>query len=311
MQEKSTPHILEIKEFENPIQQEVNKLKQTISAFSVFAFIEKFDERFKKKKKILSKGEILFEPGQNPYLYIIISGTLSIIRGTENGGKKEIWRAYAGSFIGEGILFWQDIKTVAASVLTEQATILKLSKEDIAKIEELDPAQAIDFYKNILLRQTNERLLDAGKELADIYELTNILSEKSKDGEDGFYDIMKSIEQTLWVDSILFIETHPFLKDFSSLRYDTKKGSTPISERFQEIPPENMKEYTLSDKTTVIPLELKTGNTIQWYFLMRKKGKTFKDDRVRIAKNIAPVLWAIVSANKQTRDQKYLERKNT
>jgi CRP-like cAMP-binding protein len=85
--------------------------------------------------------------------------------------------------MGEGILFGNNTKTVAANALSDTAEVIALTEADIRKLEFSDPKEAINFYKHILLKQTNERLLDTGKELADIYELTNKLTELAKDGE--------------------------------------------------------------------------------------------------------------------------------
>ena len=76
-------------------------LKQSLNIHPILAFLEGFDNFFKKKKRSLVNNEVLFTPGENPYFYIVSSGALSILRITPTGEKKEVGRAYTGSFIGE------------------------------------------------------------------------------------------------------------------------------------------------------------------------------------------------------------------
>ncbi len=46
-------------------------LREQMANAPVLAFLDRFDSFLDKKKKILSKNEILFSPGENPYLYIV------------------------------------------------------------------------------------------------------------------------------------------------------------------------------------------------------------------------------------------------
>lgn len=85
----------------NTLQASLSALKQSLAIHPILAFLDGFDSFFKKKKRFLTNNEVLFTPGENPYFYIVSSGTLSILRLTPTGEKKEVGRAYTGSFIGE------------------------------------------------------------------------------------------------------------------------------------------------------------------------------------------------------------------
>lgn len=92
----------EQKELENSVQglkASLDSIKAALPQAPVFAFIEKFDTFVQKKKRILAKEEALFEPGENPYLYIVTSGALAVFRITPSGEQKEVGKAYAGSFL--------------------------------------------------------------------------------------------------------------------------------------------------------------------------------------------------------------------
>ena len=83
------------------LKHSLGTLKQSLTIHPILAFLETFDNFFKKKKRLLVNNEVLFSPGENPYFYIISSGALTIIRVTPTGEKKEVGRAYMGSFLGE------------------------------------------------------------------------------------------------------------------------------------------------------------------------------------------------------------------
>lgn len=83
------PEIRKEQELPN-LQKGLESLKAGLAVTPVFAFLEKFDEFTKKKKKNLASGEILFEPGESPYFYVVSSGALKIFRINPTGEKKEI-----------------------------------------------------------------------------------------------------------------------------------------------------------------------------------------------------------------------------
>lgn len=91
-------------ESSSPIERRTSPLEQIrkeLPNAPVFAFLERFDATLKKKTKVLGQKEVLFEPGENPYFYVVASGALGIFRINPSGESKEIGRVYAGAFIGE------------------------------------------------------------------------------------------------------------------------------------------------------------------------------------------------------------------
>jgi len=178
------------------LKQSLGALKQSLAIHPILAFLEGFDSFFKKKKRALVNNEVLFTPGENPYFYIVSSGALSILRMTPTGEKKEVGRAYTGSFIGEGVLFDRNQKDVEAVAVGEGASVVTLTKEDIVYLESRSPEKILTLYKYII-EVGNGRLLDSGKELASLYEMNNKIDELSKLGEQGFKDIIDHISKTL------------------------------------------------------------------------------------------------------------------
>lgn len=190
-----TPETQKTPETKN-LKHSLGALKQSLTIHPILAFLEGFDSFFKKKKRALVNNEVLFTLGENPYFYIVSSGALSILRMTPTGEKKEVGRAYTGGFIGEGVLFDRNQKDVEAVAIGEGASVVTLTKEDIAYLESQSPEKILTLYKYII-EVGNGRLLDSGKELASLYEMNNKIDELSKLGEQGFKDIIDHISQTL------------------------------------------------------------------------------------------------------------------
>ena len=144
--------------------------------------MDRFDNFVQKKKKILTKGEVLFEPGENPYLYVVASGALGIFRINPSEEIKELGKVYTGSFIGEGILSDRHMKEVRSQSITERTIVVELTKEDIEYLESQDPAILAKLYKHIN-NITSLRLSETGKELALMYESTQKFQEFQQLGQ--------------------------------------------------------------------------------------------------------------------------------
>ena len=153
------------------LQKELLSFRQDLSVAPVLAFLEKFDAFLKKKKRILTKDELLFEPGENPYLYIVASGALSVFRLNPTGETKEVGRAYTGQFLGEGIISGRNKKDTSARSITEATVVVELTSADLEYLESVDPGLLAKLYKHIN-NITSLRLSETGRELAILYELT-------------------------------------------------------------------------------------------------------------------------------------------
>jgi CRP-like cAMP-binding protein len=193
----------------------------TLPQAPVFAFLEKFDAHIQKKKRILTKGETLFDPGENPYFYIVASGGLGIFRINASGEKKEIGRTYAGAFVGEGILSDRYIKEVQAVSLTESTSVFALEKEDIEYYETIDTATMMHLYKHIN-NVTSLRLQDSGKELAIMYESAQKIQEFREHGKQGLMDSIVFLRNIFGFESCILIENHPYVPGLCIYRYNTK-----------------------------------------------------------------------------------------
>jgi CRP-like cAMP-binding protein len=205
----------------------------------VMAFLEKFDTFFEKKKRSLLKDEVLFSPGENPYLYIVASGALGVFRINPSGDAKEVGRVYTGAFIGEGVLSGRIQKDVQVASIVERTDVVALTKEDIDYLESLDAAVLARLYKHIN-NITSLRLAESGKELAIIYESTQKFQEFRELGQRGLLAAINSLKDSLSLDSMLLIEEHPYISGLLVYKYNTRFPSVwPINQKVEghsEIP---------------------------------------------------------------------------
>lgn len=280
----------------------------------IMAYLEKFDTYFKKKKRILETWDVLFWAWKDLNFYIIASGWVDIIWFTSDWLKKEVWKAYAGSFIWEWIIFWRNQKDVEA-VANSKAEIFALTLEDLRKFEQESPAEAIELYKHVI-EITNKRLLDSWRELANIYEATWKLVEMSEKWERGFPEIMIFIQNLLWVDYIIYIENHPLIDGLFIYKHNTKMPNfSSLSQRAWKEIHKNM-HWMISDNMWILWVHpqdsayifpLKYNSKLKWYFIAWKRKWTITDNEMRISMNLWPLIWSIVDNNQKIADQKAKE----
>ncbi len=296
------------------VKSAITELKTWVNVVKVnpiMAYLEKFDNLFKKKKRILESWETLFKPWKDHNLYIIATWWVDIFRYTIDWQKKEIWKAYAWSFIWEWIIFWRFQKDVEAES-NSTSEIFALTVEDLAKLEKESPAEAIELYKYII-EITNKRLLDSWKELADIYEATKRLVEMAKEWEKSFLDMMWYLKNLLWVDYIVFIENHPALDGFFFYKYSTefsnlwnlnKKAWPEINKDLSWLQEWNNRYFWTKPWDSVYVMPLKNNDKLKWYFLAWKKKWVITDNEMRISANICPLVASIIEENQQRADKK-------
>lgn len=296
----------------------ISDLKKSINIQKInpiIAYLEKFDTYFKKKKRILETWEVLFSPWKDNNFYIITSGEIDIFRYTIDGTKKEIWKARSGSFIWEWIIFDRQQKDVEA-IANRTTQVFALSREDLQRLESLSPKEAMDLYKYII-EITNKRLLDTGKELADIYELTNKVLELAKNWEKWFFNVMQYIKQVIWSDYIIFVEQHPSIDWFFFYKYSTELKNTRLINKkaWNEITDNLWWSYNwdcphifwtgISDSIYVLPL--RNNDKLKWYFVCGKKKWVITDNEMRVSSHLWPLLGSVIENNQNTAENKALQ----
>ena len=262
----------------------------------VFAFLERFDKFLQKKQKILKREEVLFEPGENPYFYIVTSGALSIFRINPSLERKEVGKVYTGAFIGEGVISNRNQKDVLAESITDRTIVTILTKEDLEFLESQDPATLAKLYKHIN-NITSLRLSDTSKELALMYETTGKFQEFQELGERGLLASIKYIRDMLGLESVLMIEEHPFVPGLFMYKYNTKFPSVwPMNQKVEPgvvlKPGYSDSEFLSFSREQILFVEpLPVGEeTLGYLVIARKKDEFLTDGDLRILEHTAPMV---------------------
>ncbi|EKE27868.1 MAG: hypothetical protein ACD_3C00142G0024 [uncultured bacterium (gcode 4)] len=280
----------------------------------IIKYLKDFDVYFKKNKILLEAWKLLFSPWIDKNFYIITSWTIDIFRYTFDWQKKEIWKARAGSFIWEWVIFWRFQKDVEA-IASSSVEVFALTKEDLALLEKESPEKAMELYKYII-EVTNKRLLDSWKELANIYEATNKIIELAKNWEKSFLDIMQYLKSLLMVDYVTFVENHPAIDGFFFYKYSTelqsiwnlnKKAGDEINKSLSWPYEWKIPFFWSGKNDSVYIVPLKNGKSLKWFLIAWKKKWMVTDNEMRISSNIWPLLGSIVENNQKESEKKAKE----
>jgi len=277
----------------------------------IIAYLDKFDEYFKKKKMRLEVWQILFSPGIDDKFYIIASWVLSVISHTSTWEKKEIWKAKKWSFIWEGIIFGRNQKDVEV-ICAEEAEVIALNIDDLVKFETDLPKEAIEMYKYII-EVSNKRLLESDKELANIYEATNKIIELSKTWEKGFLNIMDYSKKLFGARYIIYVENHQVLSWLLFYKYDTRfKNVGVINKKVEwELTPssswiiDSKNIFGAKKEDNILAIPLKMWPTLKWFFLVGKEKWVITDNEVRIWNNLSPLIAWVIDNNQKESERKY------
>lgn len=291
----------------------LESLKADLPGAPVFAFLEKFDVFSKKRTRALVEGEVLFEPGEDPNFYIIASGALKIFRFNPTGEKVEIGRAYAGTFLGEGVLSGRNTKEFEA-VAYAPTSVVVLQKADFDYLESQSPETLMRLYRHMNDR-TSQRLTESGKELALLYETTEKIESFRERGERGFLDAVNLLKESLNLDYVLVLEQHPAVPGMFVYKYNTKFPSVyPINQRAEkEI--SCMESGPIADPSGILGampnssaygLVVHNSSDARGFLVLGKKtpGYVFRDHELRIAAHFEPLLASMIENNQRAADQR-------
>ncbi len=292
----------------------VDALKADLVSAPVFAFLEKFDSFVKKRTRSLASGETLFEPGEDPNFYVVVSGALKISRVNPSGEKKEIGKAYAGSFLGEGILSGRNLKEVEA-VAYVPTSVTCLTKDDFDRLELQSPETLMRLYRHLNDR-TSLRLAETGKELALLYEATEKIESYRERGERGFVDAVDLLRDSLGLDYVVVVEQHPAVPDMFVYKYNTKFPSVyPVNQRVgREITPdmpfgpvaEPSGLLGVFEGDSAYALAVRSGQELRGVFILGKRvaDYVFRDHEIRIAEHLAPLFASMIEGNHRIADER-------
>jgi CRP-like cAMP-binding protein len=137
----------------------VNPLFQDLEDAELEKVLEVMQE-----KKYDARSEIFDENLPGRELYIILSGKVRIVKITREGERQTLSVLKPGSFFGELSLL-DGRKHSASAEAVENSTLLVLSQQSLASIEQNHPQVALKVIKNMalkissILRDMNEKFM--------------------------------------------------------------------------------------------------------------------------------------------------------
>lgn len=291
----------------------LDSIKAALPQAPVFAFLERFDTFMEKKKRFLKKGEILFEPGENPYFYIVASWWLGIFRINATGEKKEIGRVYTGAFAGEGVFSGRNTKEVQAESLTENTIIIALEREDMEYYENVDAITIMQLYKHIN-NVTSLRLQESGKELALMYESAQKIQEFRETGKQWLIDTIQFLRKSFGFESCILIEEHRFIPGLYIYKYNSK---TPFLGLMQSKIDDgiSLAEWELkgdilsmrADQPKYCAPLLLGGESVGYILSAKNPGEKFGDSEKRVLSHITPMVASMLRDMQSAADEKAKE----
>jgi CRP-like cAMP-binding protein len=122
-------------------------------------------------KRVLSKGELLFNKGdEGDSLFIINAGQAKVFTYDENGNEVILNQVGAGEIFGEMALL--DFEPRSAGILTlTETSIMELKRKDFLEILEGYPALALSIIRNLIARLRHntsyiEKITDMSRRVA-------------------------------------------------------------------------------------------------------------------------------------------------
>ena len=116
------------------------------------------------EKKDIRAGEFLFQEGDDgTSLYVLASGTASVVVNAGSDGQRTIRRFEQGTILGEMALFTGDKRSASVHV-EKDATFYCLHKAEFHRAQEEEPV-ATGRFQSYIVRKLSERLDRANKEI--------------------------------------------------------------------------------------------------------------------------------------------------
>lgn len=130
------------------------------------------------EKKVYSPGQDIFtENDKGDRMYLIDSGSVEVF--IERRGKKiELARLSEGDFFGEMAILREDIRSATVRAV-EEASVLALSRDNVAKIIESDGRLAAKFLLN-LSEVLAQRIANTNKEVENWFLINDALVENEQ-----------------------------------------------------------------------------------------------------------------------------------
>ncbi len=259
-----------------------------------------------KYERTFRKGDIIFSPGEDKHIYILISGNIAI-QTQSRTGDKTIAKINGVNTIGEWTIFGRSFKPVKA-IAESFCRVFILSDADLLKFEAENPGMMHRFYR-LTMAKMNHHLREANHQLSEYQSLMQQLSIYLASDGAGLLDMLVYFTNAFYLEQVILIEKHPILKDTEILRYDSSRGSDLLYEKVNS--EEYMKVAGGSKDAWMCHqyvLEL-SGEMIATLMLIESKEDPLLPKDQQVIERSIPTISCVLHAYQQHENQNLLNRK--
>lgn len=274
--------------------------------------IEKYEKSEFFHKKTLKKWELLFDEWDiDKNLYIIKSGRLSVQKYT----NKEKTKIKDLAVLLSWDFFWE--WSLKNDNLAKQTRILAQAKTELIAINwkewlkwyiKENPEAGTELLIHII-DKTNNRLNEVNSQISINYEIETSIRELKEINLWWLIYLLEKVNSLLNSDYIIYIEKHPVVENYFSLKYDSRISQKILNTWFEAekwlIDLDllyNIANISQEDEITINKVNL--WEEILWYIIIWKKKRIWNESEKITCKSIANSLSWVIKQIFINRDEK-------
>lgn len=268
-----------------------------------------FFEKEKVKKIYLKKWENIAKPTLEKWFFIIKSWILSIKKST-NWIEKNLWMLHLWDFFW---IFWEYQNEIISCFseseiyfFEDELEFNNFIKKDINLWLEL-----VYYINNTLKTQ----LLNSKKIISINYEIQQIISQIKQINIKSILETIEKIKQLVWVDYIIYLEKHPVLDNFLTLKYDSRFKNKMFDLVFEKKDnfldlQEVFQKANINQNDFLWVNKLNIWGEIYWYLIFWNQKTNFEEIDKKIFSSIASNLAWIIKKFLSDKDEKNKQYNN-
>jgi len=267
----------------------------------------------------LKKWDTLFrEWDMDPYIYIVVSWSLWVYKYTTNT-KKELKKL---ATLSETDIIWESAIDIKASkkesslIAEEDTELLKIEAgRGIKQLLKEHLEVGLQLLEHIIYL-SNKRLISANKQIVASYKMSQVISEIIDLNTDTITELLIKFEEIIGSDYLIYVENNPVLKDYFTLKYDTRNTDASNTENtISEIQNADAsivaEQYNITLSDSVISSALKVGDIHICYIFIGASKSRFHENTQKIFTSICTSLaWVIHRYHilQEERNRNYLSK---
>jgi len=288
----------------------MSTFKKDIKYNPILQNLKKLEQNKNFKITNLKKWDILFnEWNIDNNLYFIVNWELSIEKYTtiEHKDTKELAILKKGDFLWEWSFIRIDEEKQVNVIAKTDTKLLKIdTKNNFKNFIKQEPELWLEILIKII-DTSNIRLLESNKRLTSILKMSDQIASIEKYDMKNIFNLIDSFQKIIWVDYIIFLEKNPIMKNYTTIKYDTRykwKMQDSIIDLWN-------KNLTIKDlKNNLIKLSkynsiqsLKNWNEIIWFLIFGQNKNDFNENEIKNIKPIANSLAWVIKQKQYIQDQ--------